>query len=73
MISLTPDEIIKTRKSLKMTQLDFSKLFDVSVVTVQGWENGRKNPRSTAIIILRMLRIDKKATLKLIERAKNAR
>lgn len=36
---------ISARKSVKLTQREFSKLLNVSIDTVQDWEQGRRSPR----------------------------
>ncbi len=38
------DRVKKIRESLKMSQLEFSQLFDLSQRTISNWESGRNEP-----------------------------
>lgn len=50
-----PDRIKGLRTKNKMTQKELSKELGVSVVTIQCWENGTKNPSMSAIVLLARL------------------
>lgn len=50
-----PDRIKGLRTKNKMTQKELSKELGVSVVTIQCWENGTKNPSMSAIVLLAKL------------------
>jgi putative transcriptional regulator len=40
--------VIAARKNLDMSQSEFAKLLDVSVRTLQEWEQGRRQPSGAA-------------------------
>ena len=46
--------VISVRKQLKKTQLAFSKLLGVPVGTVRDWEQGRKQPDSAAVTLIKV-------------------
>jgi putative transcriptional regulator len=45
---------ISARKSVKLTQHEFAKLLNVSIDTVQDWEQGRRSPRGAAKTLLKI-------------------
>ena len=45
---------ISARKSVNLTQREFAKLLNVSIDTVQDWEQGRRSPRGAAKTLLRL-------------------
>ena len=45
---------ISARKSIKLTQREFAKLLNVSIDTVQDWEQGRRSPRGAAKTLLKI-------------------
>ena len=45
---------ISARKSVNLTQREFAKLLNVSIDTVQDWEQGRRSPREAAKTLLRI-------------------
>ena len=53
-----PDNLLvhSTRLDLKMTQQEFSKLLGVPVGTIRDWEQGRKQPGSAAITLIKVAR-----------------
>jgi putative transcriptional regulator len=52
----TPEQllIISVRKQLKKSQPAFSKLLGVPVGTIRDWEQGRKQPDSVAITLIKV-------------------
>ncbi len=52
----TPEQllIISVRKQLKKSQPGFSKLLGVPVGTIRDWEQGRKQPDSAAITLIKV-------------------
>ena len=52
----TPEQllVISVRKHLKKSQLSFSKLLGVPVGTIRDWEQGRKQPDSAAITLIKV-------------------
>lgn len=45
---------ISARKSVNLTQREFAKLLDVSIDTVQDWEQSRRSPRGAAKTLLKI-------------------
>ena len=45
---------ISARKSVNLTQREFAKLLNISVDTVQDWEQGRRSPRGAAKTLLKI-------------------
>ena len=43
------------RRSVKLTQRQFAKLLNVSVDSVQDWEQGRRSPRGAAKTVLQVV------------------
>ena len=56
----TPEQlmVISVRKQLKKTQLAFSKLLGVPVGTIRDWEQGRKQPDSAAMTLIKVAQIN---------------
>ena len=46
--------VISTRKSVNLTQRKFAELLNVSINTVQDWEQGRRSPRGAAKTLLKI-------------------
>ncbi len=53
----TPEQLlaISARQSVKLTQRQFARLLNVSVDSVQDWEQGRRSPRGAAKTVLRVV------------------
>ena len=45
---------ISIRKQLKKTQAAFSRLLGIPVATIRDWEQGRKQPDSAAVTLLKV-------------------
>ena len=45
---------ISARKSVNLTQREFAKPLNVSIDTVQDWEQGRRSPRGAAKTLLKI-------------------
>jgi putative transcriptional regulator len=45
---------ISARQAVKLTQKEFARLLNVSIDSVQDWEQGRRSPRGTAKTLLRV-------------------
>ncbi|MBP2657933.1 MAG: transcriptional regulator, family [Firmicutes bacterium] len=43
------------REKLNLSQNEFSKLYDIPLATLQGWEQGRRQPDTTASAYLRSI------------------
>ena len=54
----TPEQLlaISARQSSKLTQQEFANLLNVSVDSIQDWEQGRRSPRGAAVTLLRIAR-----------------
>lgn len=52
----TPEQLlaISARQAANLTQKEFARLLDVSVDSVQDWEQGRRSPRGAAKTLLRV-------------------
>lgn len=50
----TPEQLlaISARQSVNLTQKEFARLLNVSVDSVQDWEQGRRSPRGAARTLL---------------------
>ncbi len=49
-------EIVKLRKQLNYSQAIFARALNVSVKTVQAWEQGRREPKDAALKLLTIAR-----------------
>lgn len=49
------EEIRKLRKTLKMNTKKFGDAVGVSPRTVEDWEQGRRNPSKSAILLMKKL------------------
>jgi putative transcriptional regulator len=52
----TPEQLlaIAARQSVNLTQKEFAQLLNVSIDSVQDWEQGRRSPRGAAKTLLRI-------------------
>lgn len=53
--------VIAARKNSKLSQAQFAKLLGVSVRTLQGWEQGRKQPSGAARTLIALAQRNPKA------------
>jgi DNA-binding transcriptional regulator YiaG len=53
--TLSPEDVIKIRKSLGYSVEQFAKLVDVSFETVRSWESGRRGCKGPAALLIRLL------------------
>lgn len=51
-----PEEIAEIRKAMRMTQVNFARLFPVSRATIKSWEKGRRNPYGPSSTILQQIK-----------------
>jgi len=54
----TPEQllVISVRRRLRKSQRAFSKLLGVPVGTIRDWEQGRKQPDSSAVTLMKVAR-----------------
>ena len=54
----TPEQllVISVRKQLKKTQSAFSRMLGIPVATLRDWEQGRKQPDSAAVTLVKVAR-----------------
>lgn len=52
----TPEQLlaISARQSVNLTQKEFARLLNVSIDSIQDWEQGRRSPRGAAKTLLRI-------------------
>lgn len=52
----TPEQLlaIAARRSVNLTQKEFAQLLNVSIDSVQDWEQGRRSPRGAAKTLLQV-------------------
>ena len=48
------NEAIEARQKTGFSQSEFAKIMGVSVRTLQGWEQGRRNPSGAAATLLKI-------------------
>lgn len=64
----TPEEIRTIRSRLKLTQKEFAERFGFDLTTVRNWEQDRAQPEGAKCLYLKMIQIDPKTVLGLVER-----
>jgi putative transcriptional regulator len=62
-ISVVSSPVIEARKKTGLSQSQFAALMGVSVRTLQGWEQGRKQPSGAARTLLAIASTNPKAVL----------
>lgn len=60
---LVSSPVVEARKLAGLSQAQFASLLGVSVRTLQGWEQGRKQPSGAARTLLKIARMNPKALL----------
>jgi len=61
----TPADIVATRAHLGLSQAGFAALLGISVRTLQGWEQGRREPQGAERTLLRLAAAQPEALLAL--------
>ena len=62
-VSVVSSPVIEARKRTGLSQSQFAALMGVSVRTLQGWEQGRKQPSGAARTLLAIASTNPKAVL----------
>ena len=65
--------VIEARKKTGLSQAQFALLLGVSVRTLQGWEQGRKQPSGAARTLLAIANINPRAVLSVVARERPVR
>ena len=58
---------VSARRSVDLTQREFAKLLNVSIDTIQDWEQGRRSPRGAAKTLLKVVQSHPKVLEELAE------
>lgn len=62
--TFTPSRIQAVRESTRMSQVQFARLLNVSVKTLQNWEQARRQPSGAAKALLRIVEREPAAALR---------
>lgn len=63
-----PVQVAEIRRSMGLTQEQFSMLIGVPTSTLRNWEQGRREPRGPALALLSAVRRDPEHVLKALAR-----
>lgn len=54
--SVTPEELIRVRKSLKISRAVFAVYLRTNVRTLENWEQGRAKPNAQAALLINLVK-----------------
>lgn len=66
-VRLVSSPVMEARKKTGLSQTQFAALMGVSVRTLQGWEQGRKQPSGAARTLLAIASTNPKAVLDVVD------
>jgi len=61
---IQPVDVRKIRENLRLSQQQFAALMGISINTLQNWEQGRRQPRGAAQVLLRVAEQSPQTVLK---------
>jgi putative transcriptional regulator len=64
---MTPPAIREIRQNYHLTQAEFAQLIQVSLRTLQNWEQGRRVPEGPAKVLLRVAAVHPEAILDMVK------
>ena len=67
-VHVVTSPVIEARKKTGLTQSQFAALLGVSIRTLQGWEQGRKQPSGAARTLLAIASTNPKAVLAVVSK-----
>ena len=67
-VQVVTSPVIEARSKTGLSQSQFAALLGVSVRTLQGWEQGRKQPSGAARTLLAIASTNPKALLAVVEK-----
>jgi putative transcriptional regulator len=66
-LELTPSRILAVRERTGLSQTQFARLLNVSVKTLQNWEQARREPTGPAKALLRIVEREPAAALRALQ------
>jgi putative transcriptional regulator len=66
-VELTPTRIQAVRERSGLSQAQFARLLNVSVKTLQNWEQARREPTGPAMALLRIVEREPAAALRALQ------
>jgi len=63
-IKVTPPDVKAVREQIGLSQSEFARLMQVSIKTLQNWEQHRRNPTGPAAALLKIVRTAPDVVLK---------
>ena len=67
-LEVVSSPVVQARQSTGLSQSQFAALMGVSVRTLQGWEQGRKQPSGAARTLIRIASTNPKALLAVMQK-----
>jgi putative transcriptional regulator len=61
---ITPPDVKAVREQIGLSQSEFARLMQVSVKTLQNWEQHRRNPTGPAVALLNIVKAAPEVALK---------